>query len=158
MPTSETQLTGPTSLWHLHFFQSYSVSPEYPPIWFCAVYVTSKTVLFLLPSTYIQTATKYISLSITIYTCPAPSERIPPLSAYAYVLLTAPFKCIPPPSAYVLSTATSGRHLHQVNLFRTWTYCPMVPFPQPAMDNKMETYQVGYAGGKRGNPKERIPK
>jgi hypothetical protein len=53
---------------------------------------------------------------------------------------------------------TSDGHLHLVELFRTLTYHPMVPFPQSVTDNQMETDWVGDVGGKRCNLKERIPK
>jgi hypothetical protein len=33
----------------------------------------------------------------------------------------------------------------------------MVPLSQSVTDNPMETDKEGYAGGKRGNPKERMP-
>jgi hypothetical protein len=49
------------------------------------------------------------------------------------------------------------RKLHAVNLFRTWIYYPTEPFPQSVTDTLMETDQEGYGGGRRGNPKERLP-
>jgi hypothetical protein len=42
-------------------------------------------------------------------------------------------------------------------LFRTWIYYPTVPLPQSVTDNLMETDQEGDGGGRRGNPKERMP-
>jgi hypothetical protein len=33
----------------------------------------------------------------------------------------------------------------------------MVPCPQSVTDNLMEIDQVGDGGGRRGNPKERVP-
>jgi hypothetical protein len=44
-----------------------------------------------------------------------------------------------------------------VNSFRTWTYYLMVPLLQSVTDNLMETDQERDSGGRRGNPKERIP-
>jgi hypothetical protein len=42
-------------------------------------------------------------------------------------------------------------------LFRTWIYYVTEPFPQSVTDTLMETDQKGYGGGRRGNPKERLP-
>jgi hypothetical protein len=51
----------------------------------------------------------------------------------------------------------SDRNLHLVNSFRTWIYYPTVPLPQSVTDCLMETDQEGDSGGRRGNPKERMP-
>jgi hypothetical protein len=42
-------------------------------------------------------------------------------------------------------------------LFKTWIYYPTVPLPQSVTDNLMETDQEGHSGGRKGNPKERMP-
>jgi hypothetical protein len=38
-----------------------------------------------------------------------------------------------------------------------WIYYLTVPLPQSVTDNLMETYKKGDGGGRRGNPKERMP-
>jgi hypothetical protein len=56
------------------------------------------------------------------------------------------------------SKETDGCPLtHLVNSFRTWIYYPTVPFPQSVTDTLMETDREGDGGGRRGNPKERMP-
>jgi hypothetical protein len=47
--------------------------------------------------------------------------------------------------------------LHAVNSFRTWIYYPTVLLLQSVTDCLMETDQEGDGGGRRGNPKERMP-
>jgi hypothetical protein len=54
-------------------------------------------------------------------------------------------------------SAASDRNLHLVNLFRTWIYYLTVPLLQSVTDSLMETDQEGDGGGRRGNPKERMP-
>jgi hypothetical protein len=44
-----------------------------------------------------------------------------------------------------------------VNSFRTWIYYLTEPLPQSVTDSLMETDQEGDGGGRRGNPKERMP-
>jgi hypothetical protein len=44
-----------------------------------------------------------------------------------------------------------------VNSFRTWIYYPTELLPQSVTDCLMETDQEGDGGGRRGNPKERMP-
>jgi hypothetical protein len=56
------------------------------------------------------------------------------------------------------ASAASDRKLHAVNLFGTWIYYPIVPFPQSVTDSLMETDDRGENdGGRRGNLKERMP-
>jgi hypothetical protein len=54
-------------------------------------------------------------------------------------------------------TSASDRNLYLVNSFRTWTDYLMVPLPHSVTDSLMETDKEGDGGGRRGNPKERIP-
>jgi hypothetical protein len=56
-----------------------------------------------------------------------------------------------------MHTSASNRNLHPVNSFRTWTYYLIALLLQLFTDNLMETDQEGDGGGRRGNPKERMP-
>jgi hypothetical protein len=62
------------------------------------------------------------------------------------------------PSASTSAASASDRKLHVVNSFRTWIYYLIVLFPQSVTDSLMETDDQGENdGGRRGNPKERMP-
>jgi hypothetical protein len=56
------------------------------------------------------------------------------------------------------AASVSDRKLHAVNSFRTWIYYLIVLFPQSVTDSLMGTDNRGENdGGRRGNPKERMP-
>jgi hypothetical protein len=60
-------------------------------------------------------------------------------------------------SASAASASAFNRNLHLVNSFRTWIYYLTEPLLQSVTDSLMETDQEGDGGGRRGNPKERMP-
>jgi hypothetical protein len=73
---------------------------------------------------------------------------------------------LPPPlmhtpvsaSASASATSASDRLPHSVNLFRTWNYYPIVPFPQSVTNSLMGTDDRGENDGRRrGKLKENFP-
>jgi hypothetical protein len=78
-------------------------------------------------------------------------------TAFAALTSTSNVPPLPPPPPMRTSASASDRKPHRVNLFRTWIYYLTVPFPQSVTDSLMEPDQEGDGGGRRGNPKERMP-
>jgi hypothetical protein len=99
---------------------------------------------------FASTASVYTASTSTVSTASTAASDVPHLPPPPPMHASAP--------ASAASTSASNRKLHAVNSFRTWIYYLIVPFPQSVTDSLMETDDRGENdGGRRGNPKERMP-